>query len=300
VPRRRPDPDETRVDGLFEEPPERFTEARDALAKELRAHGDTDAADAVRRLRRPTLAAWALNQVARRHADEVRGLIELGDDLRRLGAERRTLVEQLSRRAEEVLAGAGRARSPALQQAVVSTLEAAALSAEDGAALLGGRLVRDLAPESGFGATGGFTVVPSPPARRGRAARPVRPSGTERAERETRDDRSARERGRALDEARGRVAEAEAEASRRRDDEAGAVADHDAAVKTERDTATRVRELERGLRDARSDLDRDREAARAAKRALDQARRAAARAAHELDIARASVERLEAGADDGR
>ncbi|HEY7136166.1 MAG TPA: hypothetical protein VIB48_13975 [Acidimicrobiia bacterium] len=315
MPQRRPDPVEARVDRLFEEPPERFTAARDALAKELRADGEAQAAEEVRRLRRPTVAAWALNQLARRHPDEVRVLTDLGDELRRaqrralsgvtsdelrrLGAERRKVVEQLSTRADEVLAEAGRARSPGLQQAVVNTLEAAAISADDGAALEVGRLARDLTPESGFGTIDGFSVVPPPaPARRGSASRPPTPPDKARAR--PRDDRKERKHREELDAARARVAEAEREAQRRGDEEHRAVVAHDTSGVAEEESAGRVRELERELRDARTRLDRDRASTRDTRRTLDQARRVAARAAHDVDVARAALERLEAGDDDGR
>lgn len=313
MPQRRPDPVEARVDRLFEEPPEGFTAARDALAKELRADGAAEAAAEVRRLRRPTVAAWALNQLARRHPDEVRALTDLGDELRRaqrralsgvasdelrrLGAERRKVVEQLSKRADEVLAEAGRARSPALHQAIVNTLEAAAISADDGAALEVGRLARDLTPESGFGTIDGFSVVPPPaPARRGRASRPTEP---EESRARPRDDRKERKHRRELDAARARLTEAEREAERRGDEEHRAVVVHDTSAATEEESAARVRELERELRDARTKLDRDREATRGARRTLEQARRGAARAAHDVDVARAALERLEASDDGG-
>ncbi len=56
-----------------------FVPARDALARELRKAGDRPAAVAVRDLRRPTVTAWALNQVARRQPDDVAALLEAAE-----------------------------------------------------------------------------------------------------------------------------------------------------------------------------------------------------------------------------
>lgn len=55
---------EERIDELFRRPPDEFTRARDALAKELRAAGDADAARRVRGLRKPTVAARTMTRRA--------------------------------------------------------------------------------------------------------------------------------------------------------------------------------------------------------------------------------------------
>src|SRR4051812_44776528 len=55
------------VDDLFALDPSEFTAARDRLVAELREAGDKGAAAEVKALRRPTVTAWALNQLARRH-----------------------------------------------------------------------------------------------------------------------------------------------------------------------------------------------------------------------------------------
>ncbi|HEX8105745.1 MAG TPA: hypothetical protein VF533_24225, partial [Solirubrobacteraceae bacterium] len=53
------------VDALFALPLEEFVPARDALAKALRAEKRREDAKAVAALRRPSLGAWAVNQVVR-------------------------------------------------------------------------------------------------------------------------------------------------------------------------------------------------------------------------------------------
>src|SRR5213083_51534 len=59
--------------------PEDFVAARDALAKELKAAGDVDAAAEVKKLRKPSVQQWIATQVLRHHDDVV-------DELRRATA----------------------------------------------------------------------------------------------------------------------------------------------------------------------------------------------------------------------
>jgi hypothetical protein len=69
-------------EGLYALPLEEFTPARDALAKELKAAGRKDEAAEVKSLRKPSLAAWALNRTARDHPDAIAALRAAGADLR--------------------------------------------------------------------------------------------------------------------------------------------------------------------------------------------------------------------------
>ena len=73
---------EQRIDDLYALPLERFTPERDALVKELSGDGDRDGAARVKALRKPVVAAWAVNALAREDADAVKALIELGEELR--------------------------------------------------------------------------------------------------------------------------------------------------------------------------------------------------------------------------
>ena len=56
---------------LADASPEEFVAARDALAKRLKAEGKVAEAAEVKKLRKPTVAQWATQQVARRAPDEV-------------------------------------------------------------------------------------------------------------------------------------------------------------------------------------------------------------------------------------
>jgi hypothetical protein len=121
----------------------------------------------VAKLRRPSPAAWAVNQLARHHRPELEELVRLGEalrsaqdralageelaDLRQAGRARRDAVARLSDQAERILAERG--GTPGAHAGEVgATLEAASLDAEAAAAVLAGRLSTELQPPSGFGA----------------------------------------------------------------------------------------------------------------------------------------------------
>jgi hypothetical protein len=154
---------EDRVDELFALPPEEFVAARDALAVELKAAGESPEATRVKALRRPTVAAWAVNQVARAHPDEVEELLSAGrefrDAQRRLmsakggGSDRevvtrrRAAVDRLTRAATEVLGQAGRA-SDQHADAISDTFLAASVEDAVGELVRNGRLDRERKPTS--------------------------------------------------------------------------------------------------------------------------------------------------------
>ena len=146
------------VDRLYALPLERFTAERDALARELRG-SDREAADEVRRLRKPTVSAWAINNLAGRQRQSVNALLEAGQrlraaqedaltggggaELRQATAREREIVKHLVDRAEEIL---GERAGPAVLARVRATLHAAASDDEVRAAIEGGRLTRDHSP----------------------------------------------------------------------------------------------------------------------------------------------------------
>jgi len=72
---------DTRVDALFAMDASEFIAARDREAKELRAAGRGDDAAIVKGLRKPTVAAWALNQVVRAQPDAIDEFLALSADL---------------------------------------------------------------------------------------------------------------------------------------------------------------------------------------------------------------------------
>ena len=185
--------------------------------KELRSGGEREAADHLKKARKPTAAAWAANQLARSERMNVRALLTAGEQLREGQAElmrggkpdelRR--AEESERRALTALLDAGRqiADGDATLQKLEQTLRAAAVDAEARELLERGRLTKELAP-SGFG----FAGMPAPPRRRSSsAAKKTKDEAAERRKRELAEARAA------LQEAqkRARAAEREAEKARK-------------------------------------------------------------------------------------
>lgn len=167
---------ERRIDELYALPLAEFTAARNDFAKSLRADGDKEAAARVKALAKPSLSAWAVNQLHHHQGDELDALLAAGEQLRaaQLGgagerqqatAERRRILSRLLDRAEEHVRSAGGAAGRVLRQRVGRSLEAlSAYPADDPARPPLGRLVADVEPR-GFGALGALRAsLERPPA----------------------------------------------------------------------------------------------------------------------------------------
>ena len=59
------------ADELYGLPLDEFTTTRNEHAKQARDAGDRELADQIRAMSKPTQAAWLVNQLVRRHAEEV-------------------------------------------------------------------------------------------------------------------------------------------------------------------------------------------------------------------------------------
>src|SRR5436190_9472563 len=166
------DPD-LRSSRLYAVPLEEFTAARNALAAELKAEGDTEGAAAVKALRKPSRAAWAVNQLVRSEPELVDALMGAGGELRqahrqaasgkgaaqlRAAAEaERAAVEQLLARAPSVL---GHPLTPALIESIRNSLHAASSDDEARELVRSGTLTNPLRPV-------GLGPVPAPTAAAG-------------------------------------------------------------------------------------------------------------------------------------
>jgi hypothetical protein len=208
------------VDRLYELPLAEFTTARNALAKELK---DPE----IRQLKKPSVPAWAVNQLARRREVDMRRLIRAGEALEssqreavgggdqkafeRARSDERQAVRKLRSEAAALLGADGHPASDANLERIARTLHAGAATEEGRTALREGRLTEELEPR-GFEAFAG--VTPAPPRKRGERAR-ARPR--RRADPRLQKAREeAAEARRAADEA-GRAAEkAQREAERAR------------------------------------------------------------------------------------
>ena len=95
------------VDRLYALPLEEFTAARNNLAAALKKEGKAEEADEVKNLRKPSISAWAVNQLARKERMQVRSLVTSADRLRKAQA----ALERLTQRLEEAKEALERARS---------------------------------------------------------------------------------------------------------------------------------------------------------------------------------------------
>lgn len=169
--------DDPRIDELFTLEPGDFTAARNALVKALRSEGRRGLAAEVGALRRPTAAAWAVNQAVREHRDRFTQLLEAGDavrvaqrralsgvkrgGMREAARARRDLIEELAGVAVALLDAQG-AAGDSHRGDIVATFDAASADAETAAVVGTGRLSQALPVSSGFGALEGLTVLAAP------------------------------------------------------------------------------------------------------------------------------------------
>ena len=161
---------------LYGLPLDEFTAARNELATRLRQAGQADAAERVRALRKPSVAVWAVNRLARTHPDELEELLEAGrglrdaqakalrgtgaDAVREATAVERTALRNLTRLAERVLKDERRPASAATLERVAATLRSAAVDPDAGGLLAAGRLP-DEVESSGFAALAAMAPPPS-------------------------------------------------------------------------------------------------------------------------------------------
>jgi len=216
------------VDDLYGLPLDRFTPERNALAKELRQGGRRDEATEVAALRKPSVAAWAVNQLVRTQKQAIGELFAAGDDLRdaqdavlsgrgdgtslRAAVERERLsVETLTGAARGLLTSEGHELSPTIVERVTETLHAAALDGDARRQVTDGRLERELR-HIGLGVAAG-TPAPAPvqrtPAPKRTAEARKQPDADRGLEREARRRVEREARRRVEREARRRVERAE-------------------------------------------------------------------------------------------
>jgi hypothetical protein len=202
-------------DELYGLPLREFTAARDGRATEARKAGKSDVASAVKRLRKPSVAAWITNMLVRERGSEIERLISLGEELRsarglkgeqirRATMQRSDAVRTLLRHARAIADRANQPASRAVLDEVEVTLDAAFSDPESAASLRAGRLTTAL-HYSGLG----FGSAPEPGAAAGATRRPV--DDTRTAGRSTTTARKALEQ--ATREAR--AADVEADSAKR-------------------------------------------------------------------------------------
>ena len=279
--------------------PQRFTAARESLARELADRGDAAGALVVRKLRRPVGLSWVLNRVARDRPEDTAALLAAGDRLR-VGQRRalaghgaaelraaeealRAAARALRGRAREVLEAEGRAPSPGALARVELLLRVAATSPGDAReALRTATLSRE--PEVAAGDLSGLGLVAGGDAAAAARVAPADAIGRTRPPSDTGGAGRAAPRERSVT-ARAGTGEASAQSARERQ------AERKAHERAEREARLRAREV--GA--ARERLERAEKAASAASQAADAAERRAreAREGAERAAAAAAARRRE-------
>jgi flagellar biosynthesis chaperone FliJ len=294
---------DTAVDALYVRPLDEFIAARDAVVRQATDSGDRLGAERVKRLPKPSVAAWVINQVAREHPEEIAALADLGDELRAATQERdrgrvraldhlrRQRTEGLVRTVREAGEVGGRPVSSAVLDRLTETLTAAVMDPDAAAVVRAGRLSRALQHV-------GFGIVDE----QGEEAElvelhPTTSDGGSRAARDRAVDKPARaERSKSSGRGKPDPAAAELAAAEEAVEEASAQVDR---LESRRDDVReRLRSADAGIEHGESELERlERELDRLAaerdetRRALDEARTAA-------DEARADLAAVEDELDD--
>lgn len=299
---------ESVVDELYGLDPSQFTSTRDARSRAARLAGDRQLAGDIKALRKPSISAWALNQLARRRPSEVDQLLHLGEQLRRaqqslsgeemraLGSRRHRVIAGLGREVRAVAHEMGTRLSDTAEREVEESLEAALADPGAGEALRHGRLLRSLShagldpsqPGGGVdleGAVAGLIPSTRPPVQVEHRVEEVREDVRERAQHAV--QAAATEVARATD--RDQQARAHLE---------GASGDRRAADTRSGEASERVTMLERQVAEARQAADDAAEAAAEAAQAERKARQAAAAARERLEVARRRADAMRRQAED--
>ncbi len=272
------------ADELYRLAPEEFTGARTGAEKRARAAGDRSLAASIKGLRRPTLSAWAVNQLVRERAELVSQVVGLGeslrqaqsllqgDALRELTRQRRQLVAAVVAETRRLAAGHGQRLSEPAARQVEETLQAAMADPAAAEAVLSGLLTQPLS-STGLESLAEVLAVPdATPAPPRPQLTVVRDDGRERREAQERVEaagKAVRAASKAFDavskkrkKAQARVLQVEAELEEVRRRLAELEADSEEA-------AQRLEELDDEVEEAQAELEEARQEADAAAQALD-------------------------------
>ncbi|UYP20074.1 hypothetical protein OED52_05890 [Rhodococcus sp. Z13] len=163
------------ADALYGLDPGDFVAARSEYAAEARKAGDRELTAAIGRLRKPTVAAWMVNLLARERADELAALLDIGaalrtaqrrlsgSELRALSDQRRRVVAALEKDAARLAAQRGRTVSEGALREVGRTLNAALVDPEVGERVRQGRLDAIIEVDAFDLSAVPLTVVPDRP-----------------------------------------------------------------------------------------------------------------------------------------
>ena len=290
------------ADALYALDPKEFTPARDARVKELKgdAKVDKDLAAQVKALKKPSVAAWVVNQLVRHETEQVDQVLAVGaalreaqanlegEELRALTRQRRQLTAAVTGQARALAAKRGLKVTDAVADQVEATLTAALIDEGCARAVRSGQLVAALVT-TGVGDVDVESAVATPAAL-GFAATPAAEESEQRPELHVVPDpdadvtavRAAQEK---LDAAEGALADASAEL----DEAVEAVSALEARglqLQAEIDELRRkLAELEAGAEEVEDELAEAEDARAEAESAVAEARR-------DRDAAAAALEKL--------
>ena len=149
------------IDALFQLSPPDFVAARNALAAKLKKAGQDDLSSRIKSLAKPSISAWAVNQLYWKHRAAFEKLLATGErfrqaqtsrlsgkggDIRGLLNVRREELSQMARLAAYILQKASGAAPAGVMRRVTATLEALSAYGTLPAAPRAGRLVDDVDP----------------------------------------------------------------------------------------------------------------------------------------------------------
>lgn len=273
---------DTVSDELYALPRDEFVAARDERAREARSEGDRALATEIGRLRKPSTAAWLANLLAREQPEEIDGLVQLGDALRRahseldgealrrLSGQRHELVAALAGRARRLGRSAGQAVSEGVSRELEDTFTAALGDPDAARALAAGRLTSALQP----GASDGWGWPSGGAEQAGRQRGGEQAGRREREEPDRREEAGRRSGGTQRQRRQRDRLQRDLDAARR------AATEAESAL---RDAADSLRRAERAEEDVKAAVADRRAELQAAERAADEAAddNAAARRRHD-------------------
>jgi DNA repair exonuclease SbcCD ATPase subunit len=173
-----------RLDDLYREHPDGFVSARNELAKDLRSASDRGESDRIKKLRRPTAAAWLINHAAlespkqlkefadasknleRAQGRALEGDDEGADEWRAAATRERDAIAATVELAERLAREAGHPASERALELAGQTLRAATADPELRERVVSGRLERERS-----GATLGTPAAAPPPKGERKSAR---------------------------------------------------------------------------------------------------------------------------------
>ncbi|MEU4646335.1 hypothetical protein [Nocardia fluminea] len=261
---------------LYTLDPGDFVSTRAERAAQARADGDRDLAKAITALRKPTVAAWTVNLLARHAPREIAALLDLGDalrsaqrqlsgdKLRALGTQRQQVVNAMTKRAAELAAEHDRPANEQVLREVGQTLTAALADPEVGDLVRAGVLPTTVTYD-GFGPAGLVAITG------GKATTPKRASKPRPAPKDTEAERRAQAQ-QELDDAESGLAAARA--------------DRDAAEAAAAQAKSDLDEVETRIAELRAELEH-------AEQQRHFARTAEHRARGEFTSARSQFDRME-------